>query len=111
MPLRKRDKRSVWVYSPAGLSEDVYAWENGEEILAAVYPLGDKLEEKPFGGSAKASRLMLYDGKKELSVGMGVSLDGGAPAWRIVGLEAWRHQRAVLESIPEGRRGDGRKDA
>ena len=50
---------------------------------------------------------MLYDGSMALAPGMGVSLGDGAPQYRIVSVERWAHQRAVLEGIPEGRRGSG----
>ena len=40
-------------------------------------------------------------------IGMGVALEGKTPGYRIVSVERWAHQRAVLERIPEGRRGGG----
>ena len=50
---------------------------------------------------------MLFDGPAALVPGMGVALEGETPGYRIVSVERWAHQRAVLERIPEGRRGGG----
>ena len=50
---------------------------------------------------------MLCDGPAALVPGMGVALGGETPQYRIVSVERWAHQRAVLERIPEGRRGGG----
>ena len=104
MRLREQDKRNAPVSMPAGMRDDVYAWGEAVAIRAAVYPMEQSAETRVYGDSVKDMRLMLYDGSEELSVGMGVSLDGGTPAFRIVRLEAWSHTRAVLERIPKGRR-------
>ena len=104
MRLREQDKSNIAVSAPGGMRDDVYIWGEAVAIRAAVYPMEQSAETRVYGDSVKDMRLMLYDGNEELSVGMGVSLDGGAPAFRIVRLEAWSHTRAVLERIPEGRR-------
>lgn len=104
MSLRERDKRDVYISAWTGMHDDVYTWGETVAIRAAVYPMGREISPSVYGDSVKDMRLLLYDGKEELSVGMGVSLDGGTPAYRIVRIERWRHTRAVLESIPEGRR-------
>lgn len=106
MRLRERDKRSVTVFPWTGTDEDAYAWGEGTVIRAAVYPLGESLSAELFGDRAQDKKLLLCDGSTTLSVGMGVSLGGGAPDYRIVRLETWAHMRAELERIPEGRRGD-----
>lgn len=103
MRLRERDKRDVYVSAWTGMHEDVYTWGNSVAIRAAVYPLGQEIHSSVYGDGVKDMRLLLYDGKEELGVGMGVSLDGGTPAYRIVSIEDWSHTRAVLERIPEGR--------
>lgn len=106
MRLRERDKRDVIVYAFTGMDEDVYTWGRGRCIRAAVYPAGCSVDKRVYGEGVKEERLMLYDGDEPLCAGMGVSLDGGTPAYRIVSIERWSHVRAVLERIPEGRRND-----
>lgn len=105
MRLRERDKQDVNVHKQLGRSDDVYQWHGATKIRAAVYPAGRSLDPKVYGDRVTEMRLMLYDGDAELELGMGVSLDGALPAYRIVSLEKWDHQRAVLELIPPGRRG------
>ena len=105
MRLCEREKRDVIVYAFTGLDDDAYTWGEAAAIRAAVYPMGQSPETGVYGEQMKDRRLMLYDGPIALSVGMGVSLDGGAPAYRITALEAWSHVRAEIERIPEGRRG------
>lgn len=105
MRLRERDKQDVGVYKLLGRSDDVYQWHNPKMIRAAVYPAGRSIDPKVYGERVTDMRLMLYDGEEKLEVGMGVSLDGALPAYRIKSLEPWAHQRAVLELIPPGRRG------
>lgn len=104
MRLREQDKGDVTVRAFTGMHEDVYTWGDTLAIRAAVYPMGQTLDPRVYGECIQDRRLMLYDGKEELSVGMGVSLDGGTPSFRIVSVEKWNHTRAVLECIPEGRR-------
>lgn len=105
MRLRERDKQDVWLYEPLGRSDDVYKWGTNTAIRAAVYPAGRSIDPHVYGDRASEMRLMLYDGAVKLEVGRGVSLDGALPAWRIKSVEAWNHQRAVLELIQPGRRG------
>ena len=105
MRLREREKREIVIYPWLNAEEDAYTWGEPFAVRAAVYPLGQKLQNAVYGEQVTDKRLMLYDGKEPLQVGMGVSLDGGAPAFRIVSMETWRHVSAVLERIPEGRRG------
>lgn len=107
MRLRERDKRNVNVFRPEGEDEDVYRWGECYEIRAAVYPNRRSIDAKVYGDRIRETQLMLYDGDLlRLDVGMGVSMDGDVPAWRIASVERWDHQTAVLERIPEGRRGD-----
>jgi hypothetical protein len=73
-------------------------------IRAAVYPAGGELDARVYGERARDMRLLLYDGGEALATGMGVSLSGGTPEYRIVSMEGWSHQRALLERIPEGLR-------
>lgn len=105
MRLRERDKREVTVYLPADGGDDAYAWGAAVSLRAAIYPAGAKLTAQLCGDRLSEMALMLYDGDFRLETGMGVSEDGGTPQWRIVTLEGWKHQRALLERIPEGRRG------
>ena len=104
MRLCEQDKRDVHISAWTGMHDDVYTWGETAVIRAAVYPMGQGIHSSVYGDGVKDTRLLLYDGKEALCVGMGVSLDGGTPAYRIVSIERWRHTRAVLESIPEGRR-------
>lgn len=104
MRLRERDKREVMVHTFTGLDDDVYTWGDTAVIRAAVYPQGIRLDQRAYGDRRKDQRLLLYDGAVKLHVGMGVSFDGGTPAFRIVSLEERSHVSAVLESIPEGAR-------
>ena len=106
MRLREREKQRVWLYTPEGPDDDVYFWGDPTVIRAAVYPAGGELDARVYGERARDMRLLLYDGGEALATGMGVSLSGGAPEYRIVSMEGWSHQRALLERIPEGRRGD-----
>lgn len=104
MRLCEREKQNVIVFACLGILEDTYTWGKGTYIRAAVYPAGERIAPKVYGEEKQDARLMLYDGSLPLRVGMGVSLDGGKPAYRIVSLENWSHVRAVLESIPEAKR-------
>lgn len=106
MRLRERDKRDMTVAACTGFDDDVYVWGEQRPIRAAVYPLSRSIDAKIYGDKVRDMRRLLYDGEDVLlEVGMGVSLDGNAPAWRIQSVERWDHQSAVLELIPEGRRG------
>lgn len=107
MRLRERDKRDVILRACTGLNDDAYTWGEATAIRAAVYPAGRRLDPQVYGERVTDMRLLLYDGSLALEVGMGVALRDGPPEWRIDSLEAWTHQTAVLERIPEGRRGDG----
>ena len=107
MRLRERDKQTVLLCEMTGMEDDVYTWGEATPIRAAVYPAGERLEAQVYGERTGETRLMLYDGSEALAPGMGVSLGDGAPQYRIVSVERWAHQRAVLEGIPEGRRGGG----
>ena len=107
MRLRERDKQTVLLCEMTGMEDDVYTWGEATPIRAAVYPAGERLEAQVYGERTGETRLMLYDGSMALAPGMGVSLGDGAPQYRIVSVERWAHQRAVLEGIPEGRRGSG----
>lgn len=109
MRLLERAKRDVTLYDCAGMDDDAYLWGEGRAIRAAVYPRGKSLGSAVYGDRIKNMRLMLYDGEEELCEGMGVRVDkeDGPPDYRIQSVEAWDHQAAVLEWIPEGRRGDG----
>ena len=86
--------------------DDAYRWAEGVTIRAALYPDTNALQERPFGSRQTQTLLMLYDGDEELKAGMGVSLDGGLPAYRIVSVERWAHTRALIRRIEAGRRGD-----
>ena len=107
MRLRERDKQTVLLCEMTGMEDDVYTWGEATPIRAAVYPAGERLEAQVYGERTGETRLMLYDGPTALAPGMGVSLGDGAPQYRIISVERWAHQRAVLEGIPEGRRGGG----
>ena len=106
MRLREREKRSTTVYAPAGGDDDAYTWGEGTVIRAALYPAEYTLTPQAQGDALTCRWLLLCDGGAALQPGMGVSLDGGAPSLRIVSVERWQHTRAMLEEIPEGRRGD-----
>lgn len=114
MRLRERDKRDVTVAACTGFDDDVYLFGEGETIRAGVFPNTRAIDAQIYGERVRETRLMLYDGAdgKEvtLEAGMGVSLDGDVPAYRIKSVEGRAHQTAVLELIPEGRRGRGRND-
>lgn len=105
MRLREREKQDVVLYPLTGMDDDVYTWGTGTAIRAAVYPGASALDPQVYGERVADTRLMLADGGARLDVGMGVSLGGGLPAYRIIALERWDHWRATLERIPEGRRG------
>ena len=107
MRLREREKQTVFLCEMTGMEDDVYTWGEATPIRAAVYPAGERLEAQIHGERTGETRLMLYDGSETLAPGMGVSLGDGVPQYRIVSVERWAHQRAVLEGIPEGRRGSG----
>ena len=107
MRLRERDKQPVLLWTWTGMDEDRYTWGAAMPIRAAVYSAGERLEAQIHGERTGETRLMLYDGSTALAPGMGGSLGDGAPQYRIVSVERWAHQRAVLEGIPEGRRGGG----
>ena len=100
MKLRELDKRDVLVYAWTGMDEDVYTWGACTAIRAAVYPGSETIRRMPYGESAKQTAVLLYDGDMTLETGMGVSLDGGTPSYRIAQVERWAHTRAVLECIP-----------
>ena len=104
MRLRERDKRDVWLSAQTGMHDDVYAWGEAVPIRAAVYPMEREITPFLYGDGLREKALLLYDGKEKIDVGMGVSLDGSAPAFRIVSLEGWSHVRAVMERMTEGRR-------
>ena len=93
------------IYPWTAGQDEVFTWGTPVAIRAAVYPLGENMDTAAYGESVKDMRRMLYDGKEALCVGMGVSLDGGTPVYRIVSMEKWSHTSAVIERIPEGRRG------
>lgn len=104
MRLRERDKQKVSIYPWLGERDDGYEWGEPQIIRAAVYPMGESVSTSAYGERIKDSRLMLYDGKEEIKVGMGISLDGDQPAYRVINIERWSgHMRAVLERIAEGR--------
>lgn len=105
MRLRERDKRDVTLRACTGFDDDVYLWGEAVPIRAAIYTNRRAIDAKVYGDKIVETRLLLYDGDVRLEAGMGVSEDDGAPAWRIKSLEPWSHQAAVLELIPEGRRG------
>lgn len=105
MRLREREKQNVVLYRMTGMDDDAYTWGPGTAIRAAVYPGARTLDPRVYGERVADMRLMLADGDAPLDVGMGVALEDGAPAYRIVALERWDHWRATLERIPEGRRG------
>ena len=105
MRLRERDKRDVTVRACTGFDDDVYVWGDATPIRAAIYPNGQHIDAKAYGDKIVEMRLMLYDGDVRLAVGMGVSEGETKPKWRIKSLEDWGHQSAVLEKIPEARRG------
>lgn len=105
MRLRERDKRDVTLRACTGFDDDVYLWGDATPIRAAIYPNRRAIDAKVYGDKIVETRLLLYDGDVRLEVGMGVSEGEGAPTWRIKALEDWGHQSAVLEWIPEARRG------
>lgn len=105
MRLRERDKRDVTLRACTGFDDDVYLWGDATPISAAIYPNRRGIDAKVYGEKIEETRLLLYDGDVRLAVGMGVSESEGAPMWRIKSLEDWGHQSAVLEWIPEARRG------
>ncbi|MBP3645486.1 MAG: hypothetical protein J6K55_03585 [Clostridia bacterium] len=106
MRLRERDKRDMTVVACTGFDDDVYQWGQGWQIRAAEYPNTRMLDAKIYGDRVREMKLLLYDKKDVLlEVGMGVSMDGDTPAYRIISVARWDHQSAVLEKIPEGRRG------
>ena len=107
MRLRERDKQTVLLCEMTGMEDDVYTWGEATPIRAAVYPAGERIQAQVYGERAGETHLMLYDGPTALAPGMGVSLGDGAPQYRIISVERWAHQRAVLDGIPEGRRGGG----
>ena len=107
MRLRERDKQPVRLWTWTGMDEDRYTWGAATPIRAAVYPAGERLDPQVCGERIGDMRLMLCDGPAALVPGMGVALEGETPGYRIVSVERWAHQRAVLERIPEGRRGGG----
>lgn len=105
MRLREREKRDVQLRAFTGLDDDVYTFGEGVHIRAAVYPVSDQLAVQVYGERVSQMRRMLYDGPERLEVGMGVALHDGM--YRIIALEAWTHQAATLERLPEGRLADG----
>lgn len=107
MRLRERDKQTVLLCEMTGMEDDVYTWGEATPIRAAVYPAGERLDPQVCGERIGDMRLMLCDGPAALVPGMRVALEGETPGYRIVSVERWAHQRAVLERIPEGRRGGG----
>ena len=107
MRLRERDKQPVLLWTWTGMDEDRYTWGAATPIRAAVYPAGEQLDPQVYGERIGDMRLMLCDGPAALVPGMGVALEGETPGYRIVSVERWAHQRAVLEGIPEGRRCGG----
>lgn len=111
MRLRERDKICVTVRECVGFDDDVYTWGDGKTIRAGVYQNTRTIDAKIYGEKVRQTRLMLYDGADgegvTLEAGMGVSLDGGEPAYRIKTVEGFSHQTALLELIAEGRRSNG----
>lgn len=105
MRLRERDKRDMTLRTCTGFDDDVYLWGEAVPIRAAIYPNRREIDVKVYGDKIVDTRIMLYDGDEKLEVGMGVAEDGSVPMWRIKSVEGWDHQTAVLELIPEGRRG------
>ena len=105
--MRERDKQEVHVFAWTGMDDDLYTWGARTAIRAAVYPGGEKLERRVYGECSEDTAVMLYDGETPIETGMGVSLDGGLPSFRIVRVERWAHTRATLERIPGRERTHG----
>lgn len=100
MRLRERDKQTVRLRGMTGLADDTCTWGEATPIRAAIYPAGERLDPRVYGEHLSDMRLMLYDGQLTLRPGMGVAVgEGDAPQYRIVSVERWSHQRAVLERI------------
>lgn len=111
MRLRERDKQDMTIAACTGFDDDEYGWGQRWPIRAAVYPNTSAIDAKVYGDKRRETKRLLYDGDEvKLEVGMGVSLDGKTPAYRIVSAEDWDHQACVIEMIPEGRRGDWDRD-
>lgn len=101
MRLREREKRDVLLRAFTGLDDDVYTFGEGVPARASVYPLTSGMDARVTGEQETLRLRMLYDGGEPLQVGMGVTLADGL--YRIVSLNRWAHQEAVLERMGEGR--------
>lgn len=109
MRLRERDKREVVLREPVP-HDDLYLWQGpGLAVRAAVYPLSGQLAAQQYGDKLSQMRLMLYDGPEAIRPALGVCVDvPGTQScdYRVLSVERWDHQKATLEWIEEGKRGD-----
>lgn len=106
MRLREREKRSVGLFALAGVQDDVFIWETGRTIRAAIYPLEQAMQCRFEGEKTTGTHLMLCE-DASVEVGMGVCVEAadGRPDFRVISVQTWDHTRAVLSRIPQGRRG------
>lgn len=107
MRLRERDKKDVTLHAFAGVEEDRYTYLAGEKLRAAVYPVSREGSAQVYGERIEETRVMLCDADVFVDVGMGVCVEStdGKPDFRVISVEKWAHTRAVLERIPEEKRG------
>ena len=107
MRLRERDKKTVTIHAFSGLEEDFYTYLPGKKLRAAVYPVSREGSAQVYGERIEEKRVMLCDADAFVDVGMGVCVESadGKPDFRVISVEKWMHTRAVLERIPEEKRG------
>lgn len=107
MRLMQRTLREVNIYEAAGGARERYAWGEGRTIRAAIYPGAAESQRREAGERTEETRVLLCEEPDALRVGMGVCVEAadGRPDYRVARLETWTHARAILQRIPEGKRG------
>lgn len=108
MRLREVAKQPVTIRTPVD-DEDQYIWTGGETIRAIVQPDSSSVLVELYGEQSQRMLLLFYSGPTVLQERQGVCVNVAPDAscdYRIVSVANWNGvQRAVLDFIPEARRG------